>query len=298
MAARRGKTQARRNSSSQGTPGWVWLVAGVAIAAVVFLAAPNLFKGEGDGFLRAGPQPNPNAQPAPVADADSDVGSQPAAQPATPKPAEPEKPAATQYDFYTLLPGKEVEMSDAELAASARAEDQRRAKAEASRAQAALEGKPVPPASTATPAPTATASVVSTAPVTASNRPLPAPLSERPAAATPPASTAPASTSTAAAPAPRAEAAPTAPATTAAPAPADNARYILQAGAFGASGDAEATKAKLAMMGLAARVESAQINGKTVYRVRMGPYGSAGELSEAKQKLDGTGLQAMAIKAQ
>ena len=121
----------------------------VAIAAVVFLAAPNLFKGDGDGFLRAGPQPNPNAQPAPVADADSDVGGQPAAPPATPKPAEAEKPAATQYDFYTLLPGKEVEMSDAELAASARAEDQRRAKAEASRAQAALEGKPVPPASTA-----------------------------------------------------------------------------------------------------------------------------------------------------
>jgi len=295
MAARRGKTQARRNSSSQGTPGWVWLVAGVAIAAVVFLAAPNLFKGEGDGFLRAGPQPNPNAQPAPVADADSDVGSQPAAQPATPKPAEPEKPAATQYDFYTLLPGKEVEMSDAELAASARAEDQRRAKSEASRAQAALEGKPVPPASTATPAPTATASVASTAPVTATNRPLPAPLSERPAAATPSASTA------AATPAPRAESAPAAsapPASAAAPAAADNARYILQAGAFGASGDAEATKAKLAMMGLAARVESAQINGKTVYRVRMGPYGSAGELSEAKQKLDGTGLQAMAIKAQ
>ncbi len=298
MAARRGKNQARRNSSSQGTPGWVWLVAGVAIAAVVFLAAPNLFKGEGDGFLRAGPQPNPNAQPAPVADADSDVGTQPAAQPATPKPAEPEKPAATQYDFYTLLPGKEVEMSDAELAASARAEDQRRAKAEAQRAQAALEGKPVPPV--AATAPPATASVASTAPVTATSRPLPAPLSERPAAATPPASTPTASTSAAATPAARAETPPTAAGTpaAAAPAAADNARYILQAGAFGASGDAEATKAKLAMMGLAARVESAQINGKTVYRVRMGPYGSAGELSEAKQKLDGTGLQAMAIKAQ
>ncbi|WP_423172565.1 SPOR domain-containing protein [Stenotrophomonas maltophilia] len=280
MAARRGKSQARRNSGSQGTPGWVWLVAGVAIAAVVFLAAPNLFKGEGDGFLRAGPQPNPNAQPAPVADADSDVGSQPAAQPAAAKPSEAEKPAATQYDFYTLLPGKEVEMSDAELAASARAEDQRRAKAEAQRAQAALEGKPVPPA-------------------TATSRPLPAPLSERPAATTPPASTVPATTSTAAAtPAPRTDTAPAAASTVSAPAAADNARYILQAGAFGASGDAEATKAKLAMMGLAARVESAQINGKTVYRVRMGPYGTAGELSEAKQKLDGTGLQAMAIKAQ
>jgi cell division protein FtsN len=297
MAARRGKTQARRNSS-QGTPGWVWLVAGVAIAAVVFLAAPNLFKGEGDGFLRAGPQPNPNAQPAPVADGESDVGTQPAAQPATPKPAEPEKPAATQYDFYTLLPGKEVEMSDAELAASARAEELRRSKAEAQRAQAALEGKPVP--AVAATAPAATASVASTAPVTATSRPLPTPVSERPAAASPAAgTTAPASTSTAAAaPAARSEATPAAASAAAAPAAADNARYILQAGAFGASGDAEATKAKLAMMGLAARVESAQINGKTVYRVRMGPYGSAGELSEAKQKLDGTGLQAMAIKAQ
>ncbi|MGO4266553.1 MULTISPECIES: SPOR domain-containing protein [unclassified Stenotrophomonas] len=297
MAARRGKTQARRNSS-QGTPGWVWLVAGVAIAAVVFLAAPNLFKGEGDGFLRAGPQPNPNAQPAPVADGESDVGTQPAAQPATPKPAEPEKPAATQYDFYTLLPGKEVEMSDAELAASARAEEQRRSKAEAQRAQAALEGKPVP--AVAATAPAATASVASTAPVTATSRPLPTPVSERPTTATPAAATtAPASASTvAAAPAARSETAPATASAAAAPAPADNARYILQAGAFGASGDAEATKAKLAMMGLAARVESAQINGKTVYRVRMGPYGTAGELSEAKQKLDGTGLQAMAIKAQ
>ncbi|MET0547695.1 MAG: sporulation protein, partial [Xanthomonas sp.] len=31
MAARRGKTQARRNSGN-GTPGWVWLIAGAAIA--------------------------------------------------------------------------------------------------------------------------------------------------------------------------------------------------------------------------------------------------------------------------
>lgn len=291
MAARRGKSQARRNSN-QGTPGWVWLVAGVAIAAVVFLAAPNLFKNDGDGFLRVGPQPNPNAQPAPVSDADTDVGTDLPKPGAAATPAEPAKPAATQYDFYTLLPGKEVEMSDAELAASARAEDQRRAKAEAQRAQAALEGRPVP-AGAATPA--ATVATATPAPVTAS--PLPAPVAERPAATTAPAAT-PAQTAAAtpAVPKPAATAAAT-PAAAAEPA-ASNVRYILQAGAFGASGDAEATKAKLAMIGLAARVESAQINGKTVYRVRMGPYGSAGELAEAKQKLDGTGLQAMAIKAQ
>jgi len=106
MAARRGKSQARRNSN-QGTPGWVWLVAGVAIAAVVFLAAPNLFKNDGDGFLRVGPQPDPNAQPAPVSDADTDVGTE-LPKPGAAKPAEPAKPAATQYDFYTLLPESEV----------------------------------------------------------------------------------------------------------------------------------------------------------------------------------------------
>ncbi len=83
MAARRGKSQARRNTSN-GTPGWVWLVAGVAIAAVVFLAAPNLFKKDGDGFLRVGPRANPDAQPEPVADADVDT------------PAELPKPSAQQ----------------------------------------------------------------------------------------------------------------------------------------------------------------------------------------------------------
>ena len=77
----------------------------------------------------------------------------------------------------------------------------------------------------------------------------------------------------------------------------DGARYLLQAGAFQASGDAEAVKAKIAMLGLSARVESAQIADKTVFRVRMGPYGSASELADAKRRLGSGGLPAMAIKA-
>ncbi len=290
MAARRGKSQARRNNDN-GTPGWVWLVAGVAIAAVVFLAAPNLFKKDGDGFLRVGPQPNPDAQPAPVADADVDAGVE-SNKPATPAGAKPEEKPATQYDFYTLLPGTEVQMSDAELAASAKAEEQRRAAAarataaatpatpatpptEAQRAQAALEGRPLP------------------APVSESVR-QPTPITETASRRAQVASVTPAP----AAAAPKPVAAPAATVAATAPAATENVRYILQAGAFGASGDAESTKAKLAMMGLAARVESAQINGNTVYRVRMGPYGTASELAEAKAKLNGTGLQAMAIKAQ
>lgn len=285
MAARRGKSQAKRNSSN-GTPGWVWLVAGAAIAAVVFLAAPGLFKKDGDGFLRVGPRPNPDAQPAPVADADVDAPAE-LPRPTTGKPAtgKADGTQPTQYDFYTLLPGKEVQMSDAELAASARAE-------EAARARAALEGKPVPAAAAQ---PAVTASVESTAAVTQpaplAEAPAPKPVAEapapRPVATTPaaPASVQPATVATSDKPA-------------AAPATNDNVRYILQAGSFGASGDAESTKAKLAMLGLSARVESAQISGRTVYRVRMGPYGTASELAEAKQKLSGSGLAAIAIKAQ
>ena len=83
---------------------------------------------------------------------------------------------------------------------------------------------------------------------------------------------------------------------TSTPAVTSEARYILQAGAFGGSGDAETVKAKIAMLGLNARVEAAQIGGRTVYRVRMGPYGTASELADAKAKLASSGLPAMAVK--
>lgn len=246
MAARRGKNQARRNGGN-GRPAWVWLAAGLAIGAVAFLAVPGLLKKDGDGFARFGPRADPDAQPAPMADSEAiadtpaDAATAPAAD------------ATPQYDFYTVLPGNEVRMSDAELAASAREEEARRQQEEARRARAALEGRAVEPAATAA------------------------------------TTTTPAATADSAAAAPVASAAAT---------PADNARYILQAGAFGASGDAEEVKAKIAMLGLSARVESAQAAGRTVYRVRMGPYGTASELAEAKQKLAGSGLPAMAIKAQ
>ncbi|UWX03952.1 SPOR domain-containing protein [Pseudoxanthomonas sp. NC8] len=245
MAARRGRNQARRNGGGGDRPAWVWVVAGLAIGAGVFLAVPGLLKKDGDGFARFGPRADPDAQPAPIADTEA-IADTP--QSDTPPPAQESAP---QYDFYTVLPGNEVRMSDAELAASAREEEARRVQEEARRARDALEGRtPAPAPATSTPAAAAT----STAPAQAV------------AAAT--------------------------------PAAIDGARYILQAGAFGASGDAEEVKAKIAMLGLGARVESGQTGGKTVYRVRMGPYGSASELAEAKRKLADSGLPAMAIKAQ
>jgi cell division protein FtsN len=265
MAARRNKSQARRNSGN-GTPGWVWLIAGLVLGAAAFFIVPGLMKKDGDGFFR--PQPNPDALPAQVADADSnsdDIApetSTPTSQPDSKTSDDAAK--ETQYDFYTLLPGKEVQMSDAELAASAREEKAREARA----AQAA--------------AAAAAAKTTAATDATANN---PKPISETPAT-TATATTAVAATTTA--PAPTLSSAST----------GKDARYILQAGAFGASGDAESTKAKIALLGLSARVESAQIGSKTVYRVRMGPYGTASELAEAKQKLASGGLPAMAIKAQ
>jgi cell division protein FtsN len=263
MAARRGKSQATRNSS-QATPAWVWLILGLLIGLAVYFVVPGLGKKDGDGFFR--PTPNPDAQPAPVdsADVEAVVPDAPSNEaPATAPTTDDAAAKETQYDFYTLLPGKEVQMSDAELAASAREEDARKARA-------ALNGQATTPVA-ATPADAAVAQ--------------PTPIDEAaPARATEP----PRAADTATAPRP---------ATTVASADT-GARYILQAGAFGASGDAEATKAKIAMLGLSARVESAQINGKTVYRVRMGPYGTASELAEAKQKLASGGLPAMAVKAQ
>ena len=228
-------------------PGWAWLVLGVVLTIAVVLAAPKFMKSGGsDGFFR--PTPNPDAKPAAASASDDDSvapedeRAHAAATPAKPKP--------TQYDFYTMLPGDEVQMSDAELAATEREEAARKAKSHS-------------------PSPSAGAAPAGATPEDADED-----------AAAMASTTAAASAEVGATPSHAAVDAP----------------YILQAGAFGASGDAEATKARVALLGLGARVESANINGRTVYRVRMGPYATASELAEAKRKLAAGGLPAMAIK--
>ncbi|MEQ1513495.1 MAG: SPOR domain-containing protein [Lysobacteraceae bacterium] len=259
MAAKRGKSQAKRNSGGNGSgmPGWAWLVIGLALGVGVFLIAPK-FLGRGEGFFRA--TPDTGTQPAAV-DGISD-GEPIVDDSDPPAPVTEPTPKTQDYDFYTLLSGEETPLSDAELAQRASAEEAARQAAE-------------------TPSPPAHPDAADTAVPPAIDTP-------KPPAPTPADTTATASEPVA--PPPK----PTPAAETAASA---DARYLLQAGAFAASGDAEALKAKIAFLGLSARVESAQIKDKTVYRVRMGPYGTATELAEAKRKLSGGGLPAMAIKA-
>lgn len=255
--ATRSKRQAKRTGGGN-TPGWIWLIVGLIVGAVLLMVfVPGAMKKDGaDDFFHASPKPNADAKPAPVdGDDDAPVATAANNKSASAAPATAAKP--TQYEFYdALLQGKEVAISDADLAKRARAEA-----AAAKLRQDAIDADTKR---------------------SAANAPKPLDENSAQAAATHAASPAPTQATAA----------------SATPASGNGAHYLLQAGAFGASGDAEALKAKIAFLGLNARVESADINGKTVYRVRMGPYGSASELTDAKQKLTNGGLPAVAIKAQ
>lgn len=212
--AQRNKNQARR-SGSNGLPGWAWLLVGLLIGGFAFgyLQLRDKWGRPGSSL----PIPDPQAR-----------ASTPNTDNTVPEVTERPKP---KYDFYTLLPEKEVVIPDAELDAQARAE-------------------------AAKPAIAAT--------VTPATSPLPA------AAAT-------ANTATAAG-------------------TGDGPRYLIQAGAFRGSTEADALKAQIALTGEVARVEVAQINGNTVHRVRMGPYPNASALAAAKQALASHGITAQAIR--
>jgi cell division protein FtsN len=202
------KRQAKRSGSNAGMPAWLWAVVGLALGLVI---AAYFFLGDA-WKNRNNDQPTPN----PAAEAPKTQSEEPVAQEPTEKP----KP---KYDFYTLLPEKEVVIPDAELQAQAEAEAQE---------NAAPKTPATPDLVTAAPEPAVTAET----------------------------------------------------------------RYLIQAGAFKNQDEAENLKATIALTGEVARIESVDINGTTVYRVRLGPYSTASSLSSAKQALSSHGIEAQAIK--
>ena len=80
------------------------------------------------------------------------------------------------------------------------------------------------------------------------------------------------------------------------PTPAAGSGYLLQVGAFPNAADAETLKAKLAMQGFVANVQSVTLGGQTYHRVRLGPFRSATELEATKQRLASAGINAIALK--
>ena len=73
--------------------------------------------------------------------------------------------------------------------------------------------------------------------------------------------------------------------------------YFVQAGAFQNPADADNLKARLALMGLQASVEPANLPDKgTWYRVRLGPYTKVDELNKVRQALAQNGIDANLVK--
>lgn len=73
--------------------------------------------------------------------------------------------------------------------------------------------------------------------------------------------------------------------------------YFLQAGSFPNPADADSLKAKLALMGMEANVEPANVAGKGVwYRVRLGPYTRVDEINRIRQQLTQSGVDVSLVK--
>lgn len=88
------------------------------------------------------------------------------------------------------------------------------------------------------------------------------------------------------------------PAAPAAASGADPFDYFVQAGAFRTQADADAQRAKLAMLGWEARVSEREQNGRTVYRVRVGPFAKRDDADALKGKLDGAGVESALVRVQ
>ncbi len=83
-----------------------------------------------------------------------------------------------------------------------------------------------------------------------------------------------------------------------APAGADPFSYFVQAGAYGKTEDAEQQRARLAMMGMEAKLTEREQSGRTVFRVRVGPFDKKDEAEAAKLKLGDAGIESALVRVQ
>ena len=74
--------------------------------------------------------------------------------------------------------------------------------------------------------------------------------------------------------------------------------YVLQVGSFRDNSDAEEMKARLALLGVIARVQSVSVNGQTWHRVRVGPVNGSRRADEIRRQLDDNDIDSLVMKAQ
>ena len=74
--------------------------------------------------------------------------------------------------------------------------------------------------------------------------------------------------------------------------------YFVQAGAYSRAEDAEQQRAKLAMLGMDARVTEREQSGRTVFRVRVGPFEHRDEAESAQGRLTEAAVEANLVRVE
>ena len=74
--------------------------------------------------------------------------------------------------------------------------------------------------------------------------------------------------------------------------------YFIQVGAYRSQAEAEGQKARMALMGLDAKVSEREQAGRTVYRVRLGPFEDKASAERLHAKLDGANAENTIVRIQ
>lgn len=76
----------------------------------------------------------------------------------------------------------------------------------------------------------------------------------------------------------------------------DGSRFLLQAGAFRTPDDADAMRARLALLGFDAKIFPRDQDGATLYRVRLGPYGDLNDVNRIRKTMSENGIDVQLIR--
>jgi cell division protein FtsN len=76
----------------------------------------------------------------------------------------------------------------------------------------------------------------------------------------------------------------------------ESGTYLLQVGSFRQAGDAEHLKARLALIGIVARIQTVNVNEATWHRVRIGPVNGARKADELRNQLADNGIDSLVMK--
>jgi len=79
------------------------------------------------------------------------------------------------------------------------------------------------------------------------------------------------------------------------PATPGGGSYLIQVGSFRSASDAEALKARLAMLGMVARIQQVSVNGQQWHRVRLGPFDTARAADSARRDLRDNGFESIVL---